>query len=109
MNWPNPTAKSAFLAGLWTGAIQISTIFVESYDVDLSKSHYFLFSVVALVPVYPYVVGLNSRVGRRFSLPTAEGFAEIIPIMKRFLFWIMGACVIYLLLWIVAILTTLAD
>ena len=106
MNWPNPTRKSAFLAGLWAGATQISTMFVENYGVELSKSHYFIFSIVALIPVYPYVVGLNGRAGRRFSMPTAEDFAEFIPFMKRGLYWIMGACVIYLLLWISAILAS---
>ena len=109
MNWPNATPKSAFLAGLWTGAIQISTVFVKSYDVDLSESHYFIFSIVALAPVYPYVVGLKARAGRRFSLPTAEDFAEFIPFMKRGLFWMTGVGVIYLLFWVSAFLMTLAT
>lgn len=113
MNWPDPTARTAFLAGVWAGAVGVTHVVlgdsVGGFSAERGGSFLWVSMLIAIVPVYPYVIGMKGMGAKMSRLPTAEDFVDTFRWLKRVPFWMLGFPMPFLLLWLAAVILDVAN
>ena len=95
---PPPSNKTAFLAGVWTGAVMlVYIVFRPSFDsVEASNNAFLAVGVIGLLPTFPFVFGVKKSHEGSFKTKVQQGLSDFGAMIKRGFIWMFGATVVHL-------------
>ena len=100
-NWlakklPRATTKTAFFAGMWAGAVLVVYSYVETHVIAESSQNtgFMITAIVGLIPAFPFVFGDQPKHDGSFKERFIGDFRFVAVVMKRGIFWLLGAGVV---------------
>ena len=97
-NWlakklPNATNNTAFLAGMWSGAVLVVYSYVEVHVIpETSRNTGFMIAAfIGLIPIFPFVFGDRPENDGTLKGRFLADLRLFSGAMKRGVFWLLGA------------------
>lgn len=98
MNLPSVSNTTAFYAGAWAGIVAWFYLYFETTPNSVQTSNYAFLIACALciVPAYPFVFGPRRFYKGPFRTQIKERFTDFGAMLRRCLFWVLGAAIVML-------------
>ena len=98
MTLPPPSNKTAFWAGVWTGAVMFVYITFKPFldSPEASNNAFLALGAIGIVPTIPFVFGTKKYDAGPFKTRLREGLSDFVAMIKRGFIWMFGATVVNL-------------